>query len=321
MNGVIPLALGCAGAVALAIAVFTMLAPEEASLLRSRIEPISGVDAGEDAAMLLPTERLRARLQSIFGPTVERSDGGTKLAGALARADLKLRPAEWVLIQGGVSALAGLVAAARFGSLLALPIGAAAGYFGTRLFLKFRQRRRRTQFEKQLAPTLLSLSGAIKAGYTFIQAVDLVAKGSAHPMDVELSRVVREVQLGVSLGDAMARMVRRNDSEDLRLMHTAVQIQAQVGGNLAEVLDKIEYTIRERVRIRGEIKTLTSQGRVSGWILSGLPFALAGVLMLAAPTYFMPMLHEMIGWVMLGIAGFMLLCGSLVIRKIVNVKV
>jgi len=321
MSSLVPAALGAVGAVALAITVFAVLAPEEGSVLMARIRGMGASETEEDLDAVLPTEQLRAKLQSIFGRKLERSDGGTKLAGELARADLKLRPAEWLLIQAGATVLVSITAAFRFSSLVAIPAGGAVGYFGTVLFLKFRKRRRRNQFEKLLAPTLLSLSGAIKAGYTFVQAIDLVSKGSAHPMDVELSRVVREVQLGISVGEAMSRMVRRNDSEDLRLMHTAVQIQAQVGGNLAEVLEKIEFTIRERVRIRGEIKTLTSQGRVSGYVLSGLPFALGGVLSLAAPTYFLPMLHELIGWVMLGIAGFMLMCGFLIIRKIVNVQV
>jgi tight adherence protein B len=140
-------------------------------------------------------------------------------------------------------------------------------------------------------------------------------------MGPELARITREQQLGVPLVEALTRMVRRNDSEDMRLMLTAVQIQQQVGGNLAEILDTIEFTIRERIRIKGEIKTITSQARVSGYILIGLPFALGGILSMLAPSYFTPMLHQTIGQIMLGIGGFFLLCGYAIIRKIVNVRV
>lgn len=104
-------------------------------------------------------------------------------------------------------------------------------------------------------------------------------------------------------------------------MLTAVQIQAQVGGNLSQILDTIEFTIRERVRIKGEIRTITSQARVSGYILIALPFALGGLLSVLVPTYFTPMLHQTVGQVMLGIGGFFLVCGYAIIRKIVAVRV
>jgi tight adherence protein B len=119
----------------------------------------------------------------------------------------------------------------------------------------------------------------------------------------------------------MAKMVDRNDSEEMRLLLAAIQIQAQTGANLAKIIDKIENTVRERIRIKGEIKTLTGQARASGWILIILPFALAGILAMIAPTYFNPIFTHLIGQIMLGIGGFMLLCGYAIIHKIVNVKV
>ena len=140
-------------------------------------------------------------------------------------------------------------------------------------------------------------------------------------MGTELSRLVRETQLGVPQVEALAHMNTRNRSDDLKLMLTAVQIQSQVGGNLAQILDTIEFTIRERIRIKGEIKTITAQARISGYILIVLPFALGGILSLVAPSYFTPMLHETVGLIMLGIGGFFLMCGYLIIRKIVNIRV
>jgi tight adherence protein B len=195
------------------------------------------------------------------------------------------------------------------------------GYFGSQAVLPVRQSRRAKAFEAQLSPTMLAISGAMKAGYTFAQAVDLSGKNSAPPMGSELARLTREVQLGIPMNEAFQRMVKRNESEDLRLMLVAVQIQSQVGGNLAQILDTIEFTVRERVRIRGDIKTLTSQARASGYVLLALPFALGGILTLIAPTYFTPMLHKVPGLIMLGFAGFMMLCGYGLIRKIVAIKV
>lgn len=268
-----------------------------------------------------PAEAIRATLQQSFGRRLERSDRGSKLAQRLLLADLKLKPFEWVLTSAGVAALAGFALMVRFGSPIFLAIGAVLGWFGAQFFVRYRMGKRRKAFDNQLAPTILALSSAMKAGYTFAQALDLVARNSAMPMGGELSRVTRETQLGVPIIEALAKMVSRNDSEDLRLMLTAVQIQSQVGGNLAQILDSIEGTVRERVRIKGEIKTLTGQARASGWILIILPFALGGILSMIAPSYFTPMFKELPGQIMLGLAGFALLCGYGIIRKIVNIKV
>jgi tight adherence protein B len=328
--GIVPLALAAIAAVAIAVVLFVVLAPRDAA--PADAAPLDSVDVDDldDFPTVKPVARspreaiaaaLRAALQATVGRKLDRSNRGTRLAVELARADFKLKPAEWLLMTAGVSVAVGLIAALRFGSLIAFPFGVVGAYAASRVMLKLRQTKRRKRFDEQLAPTLLAISNGLKAGYAFGQALDLASKNAAEPMASELSRAVREVQLGIPIGEALARMVVRNQSEDLRLVMTAVQIHAQVGGNLAQILDNIEYTIRERIRIKGEIKTLTSQARASGWILMILPFALAGLMTAVAPTYFNPMLSEGPGRVMLGVAGLMLLGGYAVIRKIVNVKV
>lgn len=322
------IALCSFGALALFVAVFFAFAPTGGSVL-SRIdfaydpEAQQPVQPEEDpsAGGANPLEVFRSGFQQTVGKKLDRSDRGAKLADALTRADVKLRPAEWVAISFAVGGLVGLGFLARFGSLPMALIGVVVGYMGCQFFLRIRQSRRSKAFDAQLAPTILSVSSAIKAGYTFAQAVDLVAKNGAPPMSSELARVVRETQLGVPLIEALGRMVQRNESEDLRLLSTAVTIQSQVGGNLAQILDTIEYTVRERIRIKGEIKTLTGQARASGWVLIVLPFALGGILAVIAPSYFNPMLKTLPGQIILGIAGFMVLCGYGLIRKIVNVQV
>jgi tight adherence protein B len=319
-----PLLLAALGAVAIFVAIWVALSPSGGRGGLSRLneaEPVTPVAApspepGGDAVRVL-----RARLQAAVGGRIEKSKGGSKMADKLALADVHLRPAEWLLASASISALVGVLVALRFGSLILVPVGFVVGWALCSFFLKYRQSKRRKAFDQQLGPAILSISGGLKAGYTFGQAVDLVSKNAPPPMGPELARITREQQLGVPLIEALTRMVRRNDSEDLRLMLTAVQIQQQVGGNLAEILDTIEFTIRERIRIKGEIKTITSQARVSGYILIALPFALGGILSLLAPSYFAPMLHQTLGQIMLGAGGFFLICGYGIIRKIVNIRV
>jgi tight adherence protein B len=313
------------GALALFITIVVALAPGRDSTLQTRLRhlehlgPLGAPPEPQPQRDLVG--QLRHGVQSTVGARFERTDRATHLADQLARADLHLRPMEWIIARVGFAAAVAALAFLRFGTPIAALPGAAIGYAAAQLFLRFRQSKRTKAFSAQLSPMILQVSGSMKAGYTFAQAVDLVARNTPPPMGQELGRVSREVQLGLPMNEALNRMVRRNESEDLRLMLIAVQIQAQVGGNLASVLDTIEFTVRERIRIKGEIKSLTGQARASGWVLIILPFGMTGILQLIAPTYFSPMFHKTAGLVMLGLVGFMLLCGYGIIRKIVNIKV
>lgn len=321
------LVLGGVGAVALFIGVMVAMAPAADSMLHSRLrhlEDLVPLGAQEEQPQRPPrdlVQQLRHGVQAVIGARFERTDRGNKLADRLARADLKVRPTEWILVSSGFSVLVGAIVWLRFGTLIAAFPGLVVGYVAAQLFLRQRISKRSKAFSKQLSPTILQISSSMKAGYTFAQAIDLVAKNTPAPMGNELARVTREVQLGLPMNEALNRMVRRNDSEDLRLMAIAVQIQSQVGGNLAQILDTIEFTVRERVRIKGEIKTLTGQARASGWVLIALPFAMTGILEMIAPAYFGPMFKNPVGLILLGVAGLMTLMGYGFIRKIVNIQV
>ncbi len=281
----------------------------------------AGVPSAGESEQRAAVETLRAQLQASVGSRLDRSKPGARLSERLAGADLSLRPIEWLLMAAAVAAvLAGLLAL-RFHTPIVAPIGLLLSFALSEFVLRLRYGRRRKSFDRQLAPTILSISSGLKAGHTFGQAVDLVSRTAEAPMGPELARITREAQLGVPIVEALGRMVRRNDSDDLKLMLTAVQIHLQVGGNLAQVLDTIEFTIRERIRIKGEIKTITSQARVSGYVLIVLPFGLGGILSVIAPSYFLPMLHQTLGLIMLGSSGLFLLCGYGIIRRIVNIKV
>ena len=258
-----------------------------------------------------------------FNKSLTRNKGGrtSKLTEELAKADLKLRVSEYVMIMIGLIVLLCAVIFVRFQNPILALIGIPIGYFGPGFFLKFRQRRRLKAFNYQLGDTIVLLSNALKAGYSFAQAMATIAKSSSPPMADEFSRAVREMNLGVSVDDALAHMVKRIESEDFDLMVTAVQIHRVVGGNLAEILDTIAFTIRERIRIQGEIRTLTAQARASGWIITGLPFALGLVLTFISPSYITPMFHEWLGYVLMGLGMVSILIGYGIISKITNIQV
>ena len=265
---------------------------------------------------------------------VENRDFGANLARDIARADLKLKPSEFLAIwAGSIFGLPFLFILLSLGlpalrTPLALIVAAFIGFLLPRFWLGRRKSGRLNAFNKNLPDTITLLANGLRAGSSFLQAVELVVRESRPPISTEFSRVIREVNLGLPFEQAMENMVRRVKSEDLELMATAINIQHTVGGNLAEILDSIAFTIRERVRIKGEIRTLTAQQRLSGYVVGFLPIALAGFLFVAAPTFMDPMFQKPpealglpLGVIILAFGGFMMFIGFLFIRKIVDIEV
>jgi tight adherence protein B len=271
------------------------------------------------------SQGMRDTLNRLFSPAAERmgrgdaKKGKPSVAEQLQRADLKLRPSEYFMIQLGTGALVGLIAYWRWGLLFALLFF--AGYLAPGFYVKYRINQRLKKFNGQLGDTLTLLSNALKAGYSFAQAIDTVAKNATAPIGDEFARAVREMNLGGSPDEALSNITRRIASADFDLVATAYSIHRTVGGNLAEILDNIAYTIRERVRIKGEIQTLTAQARASGSIITALPILLATFMFFVTPTYFQPMFGSIIGWILLAIGGFMIFIGNLIIRRIVAIEV
>jgi tight adherence protein B len=264
---------------------------------------------------------LEGMLEGFNKSLTKRGGRSSRLTEELAKADLKLRVSEYVVLVVGLILLLCLVLLLRFHNPILMLVGIPVGYFAPGFFLKFRQRRRLKAFNNQLGDTIVLLSNALKAGYSFAQAMATIAKSSSPPMADEFSRAVREMNLGVSVDDALQHMVKRIESEDFDLMVTAVQIHRVVGGNLAEILDTIAFTIRERIRIQGEIRTLTAQARASGYIITGLPFALALILTFISPSYITPLFHEWLGYVLIGIGLVSIAIGYGIISKITNIQV
>jgi tight adherence protein B len=265
---------------------------------------------------------------------IEGQDLATRLAVDLARADLKMKPAEFLVAWAASPFLfvAGAFVAGfifpGFQNIAALVAFFLIGLYAPRFYLKRRQAKRIKAFGDQLPDTITLLANSLRAGSSFLQGIELVTREARPPISEEFERVVREMQLGLALQPALNNLVRRVASEDLELMVTAIQIQSQVGGNLATVLDAIAHTIRERRRIQGEIQTLTAMQRYSGYVITLLPIGLAGLLFLISPQYITVMLEkppEMLGLPM-GIVFFLvglisMGIGFLFIQRIVDIKV
>jgi tight adherence protein B len=296
----------------------------QAEQMARRLNQYGGVAVAAPPPKISTGNALRDALGSItalLNPLLSRTSHSGKLADDLQKADLRLKSSEWVLAVAGIGIVVGLLAALRFGSAIAFVPCPFAAWVLAGLFLRFRQRRRMRAFNNQLGDTIMLLSNALKAGHSFAQALSSVSKNANPPISDEFGRATREIALGISVDDALNHMIDRNKSEDFDLMVTAVQIQRVVGGNLAEILDTIAFTIRERIRIQGEIRTITAQARASGIIITLLPFALAIMLAVISPSYFGPFLSDPLGHVMIGIGVFSIAIGAAAIQKIVKIEV
>jgi tight adherence protein B len=276
-----------------------------------------------------------SRTASGLDRVVIRRDWGANLARELARADLALRPSEYLFVRAatiiGAVALTfvlGATAVPAFGNVLALVAAVLLGWWLPRFYVKRRQGKRLKAFNDNLADTITLIANALRAGASFLQAIEMVVRETQPPISTEFQRVIREVNLGLPFEQALNNMVRRVRSEDLELMATAINIQHQVGGNLAEILDSIAFTIRERIRIKGEIRVLTAQQRLSGYVVAGLPIFLILILSVIAPKFMEPMFYNPpailglpVGVVLLAVGAIMMGMGFVLIRRIVDIEV
>ncbi len=252
---------------------------------------------------------------------IEGQGFARRLARDLARADIKMTAGEFLILQFLATASGGLAAYFLSGeSLLLGLVGLLAGYFIPRLWLNRRIAARLGAFNSQLPGTIDLLANSLRAGYSLLQAMETVSREAPEPTATEFRRVVREVGLGLSPEEALDHLVRRMQSDDLELMVTAINIQHEVGGNLAQILESIAYTIRERVRIKGEIATLTAQQVISGYIISALPILLGLVLYLINREYIMGMFEGVFICIPI-IGALMIIVAFLIIRRITAIEV
>jgi tight adherence protein B len=242
----------------------------------------------------------------------------------LARADIKLTVAEY--LGAHVVSMFAFAVACYFilfsGQIGMAILGAGVGLFAPRIYVSFKQSKRFHNFEQQMPDVLGLWVNGLRSGYSVMQALEAISREAPVPMNQEIKRVVQEVQLGIPMEEALAHLLLRMPSDDLDLIITAVNIQREVGGNLAEILEVIGHTIRERIKLKGEISVLTAQGRITGYLISGLPILLALFLMGVNPNYMGNLFNnKLCGWPLLGIGLGMIGIGTAVIQKIVDIEI
>lgn len=270
------------------------------------------------------TEIVKDRLRN----WLRRAGGWLRQIQHSNRMDLKMQQADWPLLGSEYEVMLGLFGglcavitlAATLEPLFAL-LAFAGGVLAGLLFLNIYIRRRQKAFTTQLGDMLIMVANALRAGFSFMQAFELIAKEMDAPIGREVQKVVNEVNIGVDVETALDNMQKRVNSPDFELVVTAVVIQRQVGGNLAQILDTISDTINNRVRMRREIMTLTAQGRASGVVLALMPIAVGGILSVVNPNYLTPLFTEPLGRMAIVVGIIMEIIGYLVIRRIVDIKV
>lgn len=270
-------------------------------------------DAKEDA---LATAKFAAAQMLGHNKSLE-----ARIAARLEAAGSDLKPAEWLLIHAGIMVLAGMVGLLLTKSLIVGFIFTLLGIVLPWAFLGFKKGRRLKAFNTALPDTLQLMAGSLQAGLSLAQSVDTIVREGTEPITSEFKRVLVETRLGVSLEDALEGITERFESKDFAWVVMAIKIQRQVGGNLAELLNTVAGTIREREYMRRQVAALAAEGKLSAIVLGGLPPAFLMYLLLVNRDYVMPMFTSPMGWVMLGGAAILLSVGVFWMSRLVKVEV
>lgn len=269
---------------------------------------------------LLPSNVTSAAL-TVADRAVRARGTRQKIVDSLDRAGLRMRAEEWVVLQLSVVLISAAALTAVLRSPLGVPIGAAAGYLGLRAFLSIKAGRRAVAFETAMPDMLQLLAGSVRSGFSMNQAVAGVVNEGAEPVASEFARALTEVRLGADLEDALEEVAQRMNSLDLHLVLLAVRTSREVGGNLAEVLMTTAETMRERTQIKGQVRVLSAEGRMSARVLIALPFVILAYLLAFRPQYLHPLVATHIGWVLIGAGAALLVVGAVWIRRMVRLEV
>jgi tight adherence protein B len=295
---------------------------EEKTLVEERLGRYLEDQAAYDAA---PAERATP-LTDWLNTAASRFSWAAGLSKELARADVKLRVGEYLALMIISAFGAGFIVwfLSGRGSPLSGIIGVVIGFFLPRIYVRREQGKRLIRFDDQLSDMLNLMVNGLRAGYSTMQAMEAVSKELPAPICDEFRRVVQEMQLGLPMERSLDNLLRRIESKDLDLVVTALNVQREVGGNLAEILATISHTIRERVRIKGEIRVLTTQVMTSAKFLSAMPIFVVGALYFVQRPYIMEFFApktRMYGIPALICGGLMIMAGYFVMTKIANIEV
>lgn len=317
--------IAVAGFVGLAVLLLIVTLAWPQSKARQRIDQIShfgparATPAAEEPADSGPGALARSAMRA--SQQLVRAGGQeARIAIRLERAGIRLRPHEWVLIRIGavvVGLVLGLILVDAFGAVL----GAIVGFLATSLFMQIKLTRRVESFADQLPDGLQLVIGSLRSGFSLPQALDALVRESPEPLASEFGRAVGEYRLGGDLADALERVAARTKNPDLGWAIIAIRIQREVGGNLAEVLQTAVETMRERGRLRRHVRSLSAEGRLSGYILIALPVVLGLFMFLARRDYLRPLYTQPLGIMMLLVGGVLLIGGILWMLRVVKVEV
>jgi tight adherence protein B len=284
---------------------------------RSRV-PLSRLDPS-----VVPSASALAGAGAAAGAAVEKVliKRGRLAAGAdaLERAGMRTTLPNFVLAVGLTTVVGATLGAVVGGPLLGLLLVVGVP-FGAKLLLGFRAGRRQAAFADQLDDSLQLMAGSLRAGHSLLRAVDSVSTEADSPTSEEFARIVNETRVGRDLNDALDEVAERMGSDDFTWVAQAIAIHREVGGNLAEVLDAVGHTIRERNAIRRQVKALSAEGKLSAVVLMALPFGVTGFISMTNPGYLAKFTESLVGYAMLGVAGVMLLVGALWLKKTVAIR-
>ena len=268
-------------------------------------------------------EARNAPLTDWLNVQVEGTQWGSGISTTLAQADLKLKPAEYVALMVIAAIILGAIAWFFGGrQIFSALIGVVVGLIIPRLYVGRLKTQRLNKFNDQLQDMLNLVVNGLRAGFSTVQALEAVSRELPPPISTEFKRVIREIQLGVSMETALSNLLRRIPSADLDFVIVAMNVQREVGGNLAEILDTISYTVRERVRIKGEIRVLTAQVIYSGRFIALLPIILSLVLWFINRDYIMSFFENIYcGIISLSCAAFLIGIGYFVMTRIADIEV
>lgn len=299
--------------------------------MESRLRAFKG-EAEESSAAPEPAKENEGKLKQqrsysglpILSAFLSQFSGSEKIAVDLERAGIPLRVGEYYMIRWGVGGLFLIIPFAFGISLFQIGISLFLGIIGYMLpafWLSGKRNGRKKRIDAQLVDMLGLVSNSLKSGYGLMQSFEFSSRQMNPPLAIELRRMLREANLGLSAEDALNAMGERIYSKDLDMVLTAINIQRSVGGNLAEILDKVAFTMRERERIRGEIATLTSQQQMTGVVIGGLPVFMFGIFMVLNPDYMSLLFTEMAGRAILVTAVALEIVGYLVIKRIMAIEI
>lgn len=279
--------------------------------------------AASRAAQAESQQGVTAQAVGIAEKALEGREGlATALGTKLEAAGMSIKPAEWLLTHAAIAFLGGLIALLlSSGSILFTVVGLFFGLLLPWAYLSFKRSRRLKAFKYSLADTLQLMAGSLSAGLSLAQSVDTVVREGQEPIAGEFRRALVEARLGVEIEDAMDGVAKRMESVDFEWVVMAIRIQREVGGNLSELLTNVAATIREREYLERQVQALSAEGRLSVWILGGLPPGFMAYLMVANRSYLEPLISTTLGFVLLGVMAVLLTAGIFWMKKLVKVDV